>query len=256
MKRRWFRYSLRSFFLVVTLIGIFLGWKINVARKQRDAVRAFQSYGATVRYDYEFDIEGPKISDRKSPNPHWLVKYLGVDFFHDVVIVENRSGPPASDFRTILPHLAAFPRLRAITILAHPLKDDDLQFLASCKELSYILLAGNQINGTGFRHFATLPELERLIVQNPISNEALQPLVEVPNLRMLDLRGNKKLTDAAIDVLAKISPLEALSVDHTQITVEGALRLKKLRPKLQLRDPILSRLMRASQESNQAGNSP
>jgi hypothetical protein len=37
-KRRWFRFSLRTLFVVVTVIGIWLGWNFNTAQRRRAAL--------------------------------------------------------------------------------------------------------------------------------------------------------------------------------------------------------------------------
>jgi hypothetical protein len=36
-KRRWFAYSLRTLFVVVTVFGCWLGWNINIVRQRREA---------------------------------------------------------------------------------------------------------------------------------------------------------------------------------------------------------------------------
>ena len=44
-KRRWFRFSLRTMLLATTMLCIWLGWKINAAREQRQAVAAVRELG-------------------------------------------------------------------------------------------------------------------------------------------------------------------------------------------------------------------
>ena len=38
-KRRWFRFSLRTMFVVVTVFGVWLGWNLQIVR-ERNAVKA------------------------------------------------------------------------------------------------------------------------------------------------------------------------------------------------------------------------
>jgi hypothetical protein len=43
--RRRLRISLRATMLVIVLLGVWLGWQVNTAREQRQAVAAVQKYG-------------------------------------------------------------------------------------------------------------------------------------------------------------------------------------------------------------------
>jgi hypothetical protein len=52
-RRRWFRYSLRTLLLAVTLVAVALAYWVNGAERQRRAVAAIEAAGGTVRYDYE-----------------------------------------------------------------------------------------------------------------------------------------------------------------------------------------------------------
>jgi hypothetical protein len=36
--RRWFRFSLRTLFVVVTVVGVWLGWNMNIVRHRRELV--------------------------------------------------------------------------------------------------------------------------------------------------------------------------------------------------------------------------
>ncbi len=84
-KRRWLRFSLRTFLVVVTLVCVWLGWKINSARKQKQAVEAIQAIGGTALYDFEVDSDGEPI--QPNPEPSWLAKWIGKDYVHNVVCV-------------------------------------------------------------------------------------------------------------------------------------------------------------------------
>jgi hypothetical protein len=47
-KRRWFRFSLRTMFVVVTVLAIWLGYHINWARQRRDALSSGRFTGDRV----------------------------------------------------------------------------------------------------------------------------------------------------------------------------------------------------------------
>src|SRR5215475_8806822 len=76
-KRRWFRYSLRTLLVFVTLASAGFGWlgyKVRQAKRQQDTILAIMKLGGTVIYDYEY--EGAPL-----PGPKWLRDLIGVDFF-------------------------------------------------------------------------------------------------------------------------------------------------------------------------------
>ena len=45
-RRRWFRFSLRTMFVVVTALCCWLGWESSVVRKRQQALQELQADGA------------------------------------------------------------------------------------------------------------------------------------------------------------------------------------------------------------------
>lgn len=72
-KRRFLRFSLRTFLLVILVGCVALGWKVERARKQRETVNWIQQMGGMALYDYQID-------DNFNPGPEWLRRHLGIDF--------------------------------------------------------------------------------------------------------------------------------------------------------------------------------
>jgi hypothetical protein len=80
--RRWFRFSLRTLLVFVTIACAGFGWlgmKVRQARRQKDAVVAIRELRGMVTYDYE---EGSH--QRIPPQSARLWKWMGVDFFQNV----------------------------------------------------------------------------------------------------------------------------------------------------------------------------
>lgn len=50
-------FSLRTLFVVVTALGVWLGWNVNVARQRRDALQLFREHGGLIFW--KGDVEGP-----------------------------------------------------------------------------------------------------------------------------------------------------------------------------------------------------
>src|SRR5262249_27598356 len=85
--RRWRRFSLRSLFVVITILFAWLGMQANRAHQQRSAVAAIEKAGGSVHYDYQYDAKGQVSSASPPPGPEWLRKITGDDFFNRVVAV-------------------------------------------------------------------------------------------------------------------------------------------------------------------------
>jgi hypothetical protein len=51
--RRWLRFSLRGLLLIVAIFCVWLGIKVNAARRQAEAVAAILKAGGTVNFDYQ-----------------------------------------------------------------------------------------------------------------------------------------------------------------------------------------------------------
>ena len=86
-RRRWLQFSLRTLFVLLTVLCVFCAWlKVTVerARKQREAVSALKTAGAIVHYDFDYDRFGKRIAQPKAPGPAWARKFLGDDFFASV----------------------------------------------------------------------------------------------------------------------------------------------------------------------------
>ena len=81
--RRRQRFSLRAMILVILVIGIWLGWQVNRAREQREAVAAVRRYGGEVHYEHEF-FDGKLKSGRNGWGPRWLRQLVGEEFFRQV----------------------------------------------------------------------------------------------------------------------------------------------------------------------------
>jgi hypothetical protein len=55
-RRRVVQFSLRTFFILLTLFAVWFGWAIQKAREQKKAVAWVRERGGSVRYDYEGDV--------------------------------------------------------------------------------------------------------------------------------------------------------------------------------------------------------
>src|SRR5262245_2156580 len=85
-KRRRLRISVRTLMLLIFGLAAWLGWRVNLARTQREAVAAIEAHGGFVAYNWEF-VNDKRVPGRSPNAPGWLRKQLGDAFFQDVVQV-------------------------------------------------------------------------------------------------------------------------------------------------------------------------
>ena len=93
--RGWLKFSLRGLLLFIAIFGIWLGIKVNAARKQAEAVAAILKAGGSVNFDYQTipakpGTLGPFDIDKKATSsaPLWLCRLFGEDFFRTPVVVQ------------------------------------------------------------------------------------------------------------------------------------------------------------------------
>jgi hypothetical protein len=264
-KRRWFRYSLRTFLVIVTLICVWLGWEFSSARKQKHAVEAIRAIGGTALYDYEVDSDGIPLNPR--PDEGWLARWIGMDYVHNVVSVsfpsvhDPGSVPREYEYDEVLPNLQHLSHVFDLTFGNGNLHDDDLRYLTPLKSLVQLRIFDNRITGAGFRHLSNLKELTWLglfncpiddeglavIAKSPrfewltldnttITDDGVEQLTKVPSLKILNLDtsggGNSHITDSCIESLSNIAGLNAVGLRYTLITADGIQRLSELKPSL------------------------
>ena len=94
------QFSLRTWLVLSTVVGAWLGWQAHQARQQRLAVQAIQETGGWVYYDYQDVPAKPAASgvvgassasgflgSQQPRGPRWLRRILGDDYFRDVACV-------------------------------------------------------------------------------------------------------------------------------------------------------------------------
>jgi hypothetical protein len=85
--RRLFRFSLTTGLTLLTGLCVWLGASIERVKTQKRVVEAVQREGGIVMYDYQFDGRREDM-DAEPDSPRWLRRLFGVDFFHDVTMLQ------------------------------------------------------------------------------------------------------------------------------------------------------------------------
>ena len=159
-KRRWWQYSLRTFFVLLTVLCVWLGWMAHRANEQRKAVAAIIELGGTVYYDYQLDHSRNPINDAEPPGWKWMVQLVGVDYLHNAVAVEISVLSP---LEAPLRQLPALKKLELFStqvsdvtplvglknlegLLLHDTRVSDLTPLAGLKNLRWLWLSHTQVS--------------------------------------------------------------------------------------------------------------
>ena len=241
-KRRWFQYSLRTFLVAITVLAVWLGVKINAARRQHEAVTAILKAGGSIAYSYQAttDPDGLiKIDPHASPHvPSWLRNWLGDDFLFEVVeasfLGNGRTIParPIVITESDLSQLAKLPGLRSVTfgnvnIAAsdtHPqrlLDDSDLTVLRNLSRLENLGVFPAEVHGNGLANITRSNGLKSLLlIDTPIDDLAIGHISKLTNLQYLWLR-NTRISDRGLENLRSMPSLEYLNLDKNSINGTG-----------------------------------
>jgi hypothetical protein len=254
--RRWLRFGLRTLLLVLTALSIWLGLKVDEARRQKEAVEALQELGATVRFAHQRDntnhTEFDANKDLKIPD--WLRTLPGDDFFQTVALIQLPETVTDKD----LGHLAALPHVECLIFsqesyqeinvtdagldhLPRPdrlvrlaaanalIGDAFLKRLAGATGLETLHLSGTRITDEGLRSLPRLPKLKYLgLSYTSVGDVGLAAALEEPSsLEILWLEGTQ-ITDETLALLKDAKRIVHLSLDGTKVTNAGLRHLSGL----------------------------
>jgi len=222
-KRRWLRFSLRSFVIVLTIMCVWIGWYVYRVQQQREAVRWVEENGGKVYYDHEASIfpstYGFLFHDSQPPvTPKWLLNVLDVNYFSSVVHVHIGDGSQITDL-TPLADLTSLEWLRLSDTQV-----SDLKPLAGLKNLQALDLERTQ--ASDLTPLAGLKNLEVLMLgDTPVSD--LTPLSGLTNLAYLDL-SDTQVSDPIS--LAGLTNLGTLVLGNSQIDQKEIEKLQQALP--------------------------
>ena len=195
IKRRWFRFGLLSFLLFITAFCLWLGWHVEQARRQREAVAWVQEMGGKVQYEYEYAKNGKREANPQPPGPKWLRQLFGIDFWDEVVFIYIHNE-----------RMSDITRLARLTSLKHLNLDNtqvrDVAPLAGLTNLNWLSLYGTEVKD-------------------------VTPLAKVGNLRKLDL-GDTQVKD--VKPLSGLKQLRELHLILTQVSQEDVEMLQEALP--------------------------
>jgi internalin A len=264
--RRRLRISVRALLVLVLLMGVGLGWIVNGARIQREAVTAIRRDGGVVSYDWDWKYgkwDGWSWqTDGKPGVPKWLLDCLGLDYFDHVVSVSLGQPGSPSALRHIgrLSHVekldlhgpfvtdAGLAHLKGLTNLSSlnigdryfdcagtinllgtaRVTDAGMPYLKGLTKLVFLDLDGTKVSDAGLVHLEGMTNLETLRLEDTrVTDAGLVHLEGMTQLKGLEL-GGTGVTDAGLVHLKTLIGLNALSLRGTRITDAGLAHLEQL----------------------------
>jgi Leucine-rich repeat (LRR) protein len=252
--RRYLRFSMRTFIVVVLLVGGWLGWIVRTARIQRDEVAAITRAGGIVEYDSGW-TDNQTLQPQESGALDRLVNAIGVDYFSNATVVyvgmlcteekmshvTKLTALRSLSLRTTRPANGALAHLNGLTKLSEldlgfaTICDADLAHLEGLGNLSKLDLGVTDVTDAGLIHLKGLTNLSYLnLTSTHITDKGLIHLRGLKNLSTLDL-GGTLVTDAGLIHLKGLTNLTALDLIGNAVTDSGIKELKQAHPRLTIR---------------------
>ena len=184
-RRRWFQFSLRSLFVVMTMACIGMSWvgvKMQKAKKQKEAVEAIVKLGGVVYYDYQLDAAGRLTHRDKPPEPAWMRHLLGEDIC--VKIAKVSYDMHGSEAR--LEHIEVLTDLQRLHIINARLADAGLKVLTGLTQLQELWLVNTDVTDAGLEPIKRIPHLRDLsLVNTQVTDKGLEHLKGLTQLQEL-----------------------------------------------------------------------
>jgi len=182
----------------VLAVGVvWLGYQVNLARRQVAAVAAIKALGGKITYADQLPFAARPWA------PRWLRNSLGDDIFISVIGVN-------------------LARTRVSDVALAPLSE-----LAQLRILS---LDETAVGNAGLKHVAGLRHLEELRLCNTAATDTgLQCLSGFSSLRIVDLMGTK-VSDRGLMHLAGLPNLIQVRLVDTHVTEQGVRRFNDAAP--------------------------
>jgi hypothetical protein len=229
-KPRWKTISLRALLLIVLAIALWLGWIVNKAREQREAVRALQKFGGFVHYDWEFVNGRVKVPQgnllwmpswgKFTPGgkpwaPDWLRRALGDEYFQSIAHV--------SLYVDIKNQVAS-----ATWVNMGP-ADDALRKLATQTSIRTLQIGGQQVTDANLSYVGQMTGLQELSIAwgRHLTDRGFMQLSRLKRVRILEV-DNSKMTDAGLEAIGKLTNLEELRIGGAGFSDRGLAQLKGL----------------------------
>lgn len=214
-RRRWRSLSLRSLMILVLLCGGWLGWWLDRARRQREAVEALRALGTVVAFDDERITSRSTVTVASGPpRLATLRRWLGEEYFRDVAEVALRGRADDQKLRLI----AQLGGLRKLS-LNYRAGDGDLAALAGLRRLESLDIRGYGLDDRTVAPLGRLTSLKELLIQTTrLTDAGLAPLRSLRRLETLKVEFSPDVrSPGVIELVGALPRLATLSLWWTAV---------------------------------------
>jgi hypothetical protein len=266
-KLRWFQYSLRSLFLLTTVVAIGMSWltvTMQNQRKQKAAAEAIQKaqgdvscevtwLGRLLRDDSLVMVTRVDLSGEFT-NDVWKFHFYGLKHLHGLsdilgaevevhgsgLVYPHELSHQDCSFRKtevsddVLVRLPGLAQLQDLDLRGAKVTDGGLVHLQGLSQLQNLELSGTKVADGGLVHLQGLRRLEGLgLDYTQVTDAGLVHLRGLSQLRLLTL-GGTKVTDAGLVHVQGLSQLQELGLGDTNVTDQGIEKLQQALPKCKI----------------------
>jgi hypothetical protein len=184
-KLRWFQYSLRSLFILTTLVASACSWLATTfqnQRKQKAAAEAIEKAGGLVMSEPTWLgtllrddslVRVTRVSFPKSATDAELVHLRGLNQLRRLDLGFTKVTDAG------LPHLQGLSRLRELRLNDTKVTDAGLAILQGLSELQELQLDNTKVTDAGLANLQALSELERMgLYGTKVTNEGVKKFRE------------------------------------------------------------------------------
>lgn len=181
-RRRWFSYSLRSLLILITAFCIWLGWRVESTRRQREAIAAIERMGGLVGYKFQMTPSGVN-QKATSDTPAWLWPVFGKG---EIVFISfQMKNVDDSDLAELAENLKAIHSFRLLSLDRTKIGDTTAKKLSALRNFNVLNIDTTNVSDEGIEYLMAMPQLEVLsiVFADRITNDGLSRLVKHPKLQ-------------------------------------------------------------------------
>jgi hypothetical protein len=178
--RTWYRFTLRSLILLLTIACIWLAIVFNQCRRQRRAVESIVNAGGQVTFDYQ--AKAKRGEDATPPGPPWLRSLIGEEMFRTPACVIIRGDGIDDAFLAV--HLPGVRSVEILSIKSDLVTDKAMANVAELRKLKWLSIDSSQITDMGLADLPSIDEWEVFALDCPRVTDA--GMTHVAALKRID----------------------------------------------------------------------